>query len=276
MIKKFWLVHTGYYPVFRNVLIAGGGFERVKMPFLFGVAEHSEYGPVLMDAPFDERGPANMGAVAYGLMRGTGLKFDARWSVAGRLDELGFSPEQVDHVLVTHMHADHTGGMGEVADATFHISRREWEYARQVGGLESAIGEYSPADYMSLGDRMKTYDDLPALGDRQGLDLFGDGSVEMYSAPGHTPGHCVYRIHVEGGETIFYGGDAAHTIAHAMGEAKPGLLPRQFTDSLPQAERSLAAIRAHLDEFPDDFFVLCHDPVLGERVIGEGGVEFGG
>lgn len=272
MLEKFWLVHSGYYRVFRNVLIAGGGFERVPMPFLFGVAHHAEHGPVLVDTPFDEKGPRNMGAIVAALMRGTGLRFEKEWSVPGRLAQLGYEPGDVRHVLITHLHADHTGGMDTLDEATFHISRVEWDHARDRSFLDSAMGEYAPEDFASLGDQMNCREDVPLLEQGEGLDVFGDGSVEMCSLPGHTPGHCVYRLHLEGGETVLYAGDAAHTIAHAMGEANPGVLPRQFTDSKTRAEEGLAAIRAHLEEHPDDALVLCHDPGLGDRVISAGGV----
>ena len=274
MIEKFWFVHAGYCPVFSNVLVRGSGFSRRPMPFLFGIAMHSEHGPVLMDAPFDERGPASMGKATHALFRSTGLKFEPQWSVAGRLDELGFSPEQVKHVLVTHLHGDHTGGMKSLPEATFHASRAEWEHANNVGALASTVSAYAPADYESLGEQFELYDELPGLSQRQGFDVFDDGSVEMFLLPGHTPGHCVYRIHIEGGETILYAADAAHTVKRVMGKVQPGLLPKHVAYSLPEAERSLAAIRAHLDEFGDDVLLLCHDPGLGEQVIADGAMVF--
>ncbi len=275
MLEKFWLTHSGYYRVFRNILVAGGGFERVKMPFIFGIGLHAKYGPILMDAPFDESGPANMGTITSTFLSNTGLSFEPDWSVAGRLQELDFSTDDVEQVLVTHLHGDHTGAMKQLENATFHIDTAEWEHANNVSLSGRLLGEYCPDDYAELKDQMKCRKDLPALDDGQGFDIFGDGSVEAFSVPGHTPGHCVYRLHVGGGHTIFYAADAAHTFKQLHGEAGPGLMPRQFTQDMPRAEEGLAAIRRHLEKHPDDELVLCHDPTLGERIIDEGVVEFG-
>lgn len=275
MLENFWLTHSGYYRVFRNILIAGGGFERVRMPFLFGIALHPDHGPVLLDAPFDEGGPVNMGALAATFLSATGLSFEPEWSVPGRLEELGFAPDDVEHVLVTHLHGDHTGAMKLLGSATFHIAQAEWEHANDVSFVDRTIGEYVVDDYAELGGQMEFFDDLPHLDDGEGLDLFGDGSVEVFTLPGHTPGHCVYRFHVRGGDTIFYAADAAHTLVQASGEADPGLMPRQFTHDMKKANEGLASIRRHLDTHPDDELIVCHDPELGARVIDEGPMVFG-
>ncbi len=275
MLEKFWLTHSGYYRVFRNILIAGGGFERVRMPFLFGIGLHSEHGPILMDAPFDEDGPANMGVLASNFLSATGLSFAPKWSVPARLEEFGFHTDDVEHVLVTHLHGDHTGAMKCLPNATFHLSQAEWDHANDPPFVGRTFGEYCPDDYASLGEQMQCRDDLPHLDDGEGLDLFGDGSIEVFSLPGHTPGHCVYRLHVQGGDTIFYAADAAHTLLQASGEAEPGLMPRQFTHDMPKANEALASLRRFLEDHPDDELILCHDPELGRQVIDEGPVLFG-
>lgn len=276
MFEKFWFVHCGYYETFGSMLIAGRGLERMRMPFGYGIGLHSERGPVLFDAPFDERGLANMGVLAWAFFAATGLRFEPEWSVANRLRQLGFDRRQVRDVLVTHMHGDHTGAMKQFDRAMFHVSREEWNHAIDPPRLDRFVGAYAVDDYADLAERFNRHEDVPGLEEKAGLDVFGDGSVEMYSLPGHTPGHCVFRVHLADGQVVLYAGDAAHTIERARGRAEPGIMPRQLADDMTRAERSLSVLRRHLEDHPDDELLLCHDPGLADRIIGDGPLEFGG
>lgn len=276
MIDKFILTHCGYFKTPRGGLIAGGGWEREPMPFLFGIAFHSEFGPILIDAPFDKSGAENVGRFAAGLLRRTGLVFSPDWSVASRLEQLSIDPAELQTVLMTHLHSDHTGGMKSLPGASFHTSRREWEVANENPAYLKALANgYSTEDYQSLESQMVLHDDIPHIaGGGPGLDVLDDGSIEIFALPGHTPGHCGYRLHLSSGNILFFAGDAAHTVAHAQGKVEAGFLPPKFADSMPQLEDTLVGLRTHLDAHPDEELFVCHDFDLGARAIAEDGIEW--
>ena len=73
------------------------------------------------------------------------------------------------------------------------IQRREWEAGQDADAI--ARNFFQPKDYEGVGDRVELVD-----GDH---DLLGDGSVELLSTPGHTPGHQSVRV----GEALVIGGD---------------------------------------------------------------------
>ena len=41
----------------------------------------------------------------------------------------GIQPQHIDNVIVTHMHYDHAGGLGDFIHATFHLQQQEMQYA---------------------------------------------------------------------------------------------------------------------------------------------------
>jgi glyoxylase-like metal-dependent hydrolase (beta-lactamase superfamily II) len=124
----------------------------------------------------------------------------------------GYQPEQVDDVLLTHLHADHVGGImtgGKMTfpRATIHVSRKELEYwsnpkneavapsilLPMFKGAQSVLKPYAAAK------RIQPFD--------ANCDLLP--SITAISTPGHTPGHTSYRI-VSDGQTLLVWGDIVH------------------------------------------------------------------
>ena len=130
----------------------------------------------------------------------------------------GYRPEQVDAVLITHLHGDHVGGItadGRMAfpNATVHVDRRESDHWLSRANLEAASkdmkayfegAQSSAAPYIKAG-RWKTFD-----GDAE----FAPGvrALSYGRAPGHTPGHAGYMIE-SGGRKLLVWGDVVHSAA---------------------------------------------------------------
>ncbi len=276
MIDRFCLFHCAYARVPASVIIEDGGWSLIRLPFLGGIAEHSELGPILLDAPYGHEGPSNLGNLMGAVMQKAGLVFEERWSVIPRLEALGLRPADVAHILMTHLHYDHTGAMKTLAHARFHMSRREWEAATEGPEWQASVRGYLRSDYSSLQNCVEMHDDIPHLADSErGLDLFEDGSVEMFFLPGHTPGHCGYRIHLTDGTTVFFVGDAAYTVEQIQGEQGFGLLPKTVASSSGGVEVTRRALQRHFDEHPDDIPICSHELSLGARCIDEGPIIYG-
>jgi glyoxylase-like metal-dependent hydrolase (beta-lactamase superfamily II) len=98
--------------------------------------------------------------------------------------------DQVDltsltRVVLTHLHFDHAGGLPLVPPSVpVVVQRVEWEagHDREVAGRNFFL----PRDYAGAAGSVTLLD-----GDH---DLLGDGSIELLSTPGHTPGHQSVRV----------------------------------------------------------------------------------
>ncbi len=114
----------------------------------------------------------------------------------------GYRPEQVDDILITHMHPDHVGGLSDGAkrmfpNAVVHADRRElaqWQRAAGKGNTTAKAIVAKLAPYVDSG-KYQTFD-----GD---TELFA--GVRSRAAYGHSDGHSFYAIESEDKRLMLWG-----------------------------------------------------------------------
>jgi glyoxylase-like metal-dependent hydrolase (beta-lactamase superfamily II) len=137
-----------------------------------------------------------------------GTPCDPEETAIRQVARLGFAAEDVRHIILTHLHLDHAGGLPDFPEAQVHILRAEYEAAMHpLGLIEHA---YEPAQW-AHGPRWVLHED----GDRQwyGFDCIPIVAgllpeILMIPLPGHTRGHCGVAVATPQG-WLFHCGDAA-------------------------------------------------------------------
>jgi len=131
------------------------------------------------------------------------------------LARTGFKPDDVDAILITHIHTDHTGGLMDgdrrvFPNATVYVSQQEYDFWLTPDNYEKAAKELKPyfeqailkmSPYVKAG-KVKTYS--------YGHEIFP--GVLPVASPGHTPGHSFYQVSSKG-EKIMFWGDILHSAA---------------------------------------------------------------
>jgi N-acyl homoserine lactone hydrolase len=108
------------------------------------------------------------------------FKFEQEERLADQVD-LG----TLTRVVLTHLHFDHAGGLASIpASVPIVIQRAEWQAGQDRAAIERNF--FVPGDYAGTESELVLVD-----GDH---DLLGDGSIELLSTPGHTPGHQSVRV----------------------------------------------------------------------------------
>ena len=165
--------------------------------------------------------------------------------VRAALGALGIDPASLATVVVTHIHLDHAGGVGDIASmfpsaevvvhekGARHLAdpSRLMASARMVYGdaLDVLFGELAPVP----AARLRTLDDVGAV------DL-GDGRrLESYYSPGHAKHHVGLLDSLSGD---LYVGDAAGVYIPETGDLRPATPPPDF--DLEVALASLAKFTA--------------------------------
>lgn len=158
--------------------------------------------------------------------------------ILGTIEKLGFEPEDLKHILITHLHEDHAGSLDylrEKTGATVSIHRKEMEGLKSIPHLVSAPGLMNRIIFNlfikgAVRENRKEYHVDVLLEGGETLDYAG--GLRVIATPGHSPGHTSYLYPGDGGVLIV--GDAA------SGGRKPGY-PVLFSDER-EAFKTLAAI----------------------------------
>jgi glyoxylase-like metal-dependent hydrolase (beta-lactamase superfamily II) len=124
-----------------------------------------------------------------------------RVGIVDRLKELNVTPAQVKYVGISHFHADHTGQLAPFTSATLLIGKGDWDQITSPTPMQGA----NVAGFKSWIDEKRKVE--PLTGDK---DVFGDGSVVVLRAPGHTPGHSALLVRLKDMGPVLLTGDAVH------------------------------------------------------------------
>ena len=131
------------------------------------------------------------------------------------LKAAGYQPEQVDMVLITHMHGDHVGGLvvdGKMAfpNATVHAGKEDADFWLSEAVMKKAPAEaqmFFQAAQASLNPYVQAGKFKPITGSTE----FAPG-IKALAAHGHTPGHTIYTVESKGQKLVLWG-DLMHVAA---------------------------------------------------------------
>jgi glyoxylase-like metal-dependent hydrolase (beta-lactamase superfamily II) len=150
-----------------------------------------------------------------------------------QLAAAGYKPAEVTYLALSHYHSDHTANANEFASATWIVQKAEHDYMFQ----EKPAGIIQPATYSALRNAKKR------ILNNEDLDVFGDGTVRVIAAPGHTPGHQVLLVRLPKRGPVLLAGD----LYHYPEERTTGRLPT-FEFDAAQSKGSRAKIEALLKQ----------------------------
>nr|WP_201469850.1 MBL fold metallo-hydrolase [Microbacterium hydrocarbonoxydans] len=185
--------------------------------------------------------------------------------VASRLNADGVDPASVTHVVLSHLHPDHVGGVRHFPEATFVLGEGHERTLRtprlRTGVLPGLFPEWFPrADKVVLHDGSFQ---TTMIGDIElrAHDLLGDGSYLVVDLPGHADGHMGALIE----SRVLLAGDAAwgRDLIDASSRMRP--LPRAIQHDSDRYLGSVALLGRLMDA---GISVVCsHDPLGSPELL---------
>jgi N-acyl homoserine lactone hydrolase len=130
-------------------------------------------------------------------------------SLVDLLAQVNIKPQQIKYVGISHYHGDHLGQVNSFPKATLLIGKGDWDVL--TGPKLPPSIRRPPGDIVSSEPLMNWISGdgtvEPVLLDK---DVFGDGTVIMLNAPGHTLGHHVLLVKLPRTGNLLLSGDLAH------------------------------------------------------------------
>ena len=171
--------------------------------------------------------------------------------IGPQLRRLGFAPDDVRWVVITHFHTDHAGGLAHFPDNEIVTSRRAFQEARGLlGKARGFLPQHWPTGFApTLVDfASAAFGPFPAS-----TSLTEAGDVHLLPTPGHTGGHL--SVVVEDDETlVFLAGDASYTQRLMLDGRADGVAPKPS-----QSIQTLTRIQRLVAERPT-VYLPSHDP----------------
>jgi glyoxylase-like metal-dependent hydrolase (beta-lactamase superfamily II) len=172
-----------------------------------------------------------------------------------QLRRLGTDLPKVQYLAFSHEHIDHIGNANALTGATWILNTKEHEWTVAHDGHEG-----KPPVLLTQALRAK----IKLIADD--YDVFGDGTVRITAAPGHTPGHQVLLVQPNGQQALILAGD----LWHSYDNYRQNRVPR-FNTSRSETLASMAKVHALAEKLgarilighaPEDFQPIdAKDPV---------------
>jgi glyoxylase-like metal-dependent hydrolase (beta-lactamase superfamily II) len=241
-VQALYALQNGFIGFHRSGLFYGDeGTERVQIPIACYLVRTGD-GLVLFDTGLSPR-------AVPGLLRTDPLaRFTDDDLLVNRLAALGLAADDVDVVVLSHLHFDHAGGAGLLPRAELVAQKDEYAYANY------------PASFFASFYYRKNFD-LP--GARWRL-LDGDTELApgltVLRTDGHTPGHQSLLVELPETGPVILAGDCAYWQEHVDAERVPGVVwnPTLALHSVKRLKTLARLVGGRI--FPG------HDPVFWETV----------
>jgi N-acyl homoserine lactone hydrolase len=214
---------TGTYQTRAAFAFKGGSFRDKRSFAATAILVTHPEGDLLIDAGFGSDVAAHVHAqpwFARAPYRVTG-------TASEQLDASGYDRAGLRGVLITHSHWDHVSGLDQLA-VPIWTNAGELQYA-----AEARDGKVFRT--VSPGHEIHRYEfaDVPYLGFPLSYDVYGDGSVVVVLAGGHTTGSVVIFVTLPTGQRYAFIGDLTWQLEGVREMAERPLLMRKLADVDP-------------------------------------------
>jgi glyoxylase-like metal-dependent hydrolase (beta-lactamase superfamily II) len=198
------------------------------------------------------------------------IQFDFTLTAVAQIQQLGFQPSDVKHILVSHLDLDHAGGISDFPQATIHILSSEYNAAQKLSVMNKL--RYRPQQFKNHRHwnflEPKNGESWFNFHKVQGFHIFND-EILLIPLLGHTTGHCGIAIKQHNG-WVFFCGDAYYSHLELDPNHKLPLLDkleRLFAENNTARLKTLSEIQRLAHNEPRIEIICAHDPVELDRYL---------
>ena len=262
---KCHFTHPGYCTANKSEVLQGEKKENIRFYATIGILEHEKHGLILFDVGYHNNFFESTRRLPFSLYgKITPVFHSEHQTASNRLRSLGYEPDQVKFIIISHFHADHIAGVKDFPNARFICSKEAWDsikYRRGFSALRRGfIPSLLPIDFerrlqllvFNNNEHIKVNN---ILGPE--YDLFTDGSLLLCQLPGHAAGQIGMRLQTEDGE-VFFIADAAWVKKNYQEMHLPSPIVKLFFSSWKDFRVSLQKVNTYYNSKTNTQIIPCH------------------
>jgi glyoxylase-like metal-dependent hydrolase (beta-lactamase superfamily II) len=248
------------------VTLRGGRLRPISFPALVALILHPTFGPILYDTGYAERFEAATEPFPERLYRWlTPPRLPAEERLGAQLGRLGVRLDDVERVLISHLHADHVAGLRDLPRAAFLAL--EADVAAQLGSRwqtlrRGVLPVLLPNDFSA---RLTLVDHRPRieLGPdwapfEHGYDLLGDSSLIGVQLPGHSPAQLGVLLRTTDDRPVLLAADSCWSSRALRERLLPSIVARPLFADWAAYRRTFDGLRQVADRLPDLQIIPSH------------------
>src|SRR6266581_5592149 len=121
-------------------------------------------------------------------------------TLKSQLAQIGYTPDRITYFAMSHYHDDHSANANDYRGSTWLVQKAE----------RDAMFTDPPPRFADASFYSALKDGKTIVINNTDHDVFGDGSVVIKFAPGHTPGHQMLLLKLPKTGLVFLSGDIYH------------------------------------------------------------------
>lgn len=238
----------------------GGGFADERVFGMGSILVQHPQGTLLFDAGFGKNVDAHFRTIPW--IAQVTSKYEKETTVAEQLRARHLEPAALKAVIPTHAHWDHVSGLEDMPGAAVWVTQAERDFIASGHEMSALARSFGALNY-----HVYDFPNGPYLGFAHSYDVFGDGSVVLVPAPGHTPGSIIAFIALPSGKRYALIGDIAWQKEGVDLPAEKPWVPRRIADDRPDQVRALLVQLHQLQQaIPGLVIVPAHDRRVWESL----------
>jgi glyoxylase-like metal-dependent hydrolase (beta-lactamase superfamily II) len=184
-----------------------------------------------------------------------GTDLEQLQTAADQLDASGYDRKHLRYVLLTHAHWDHVSGVSDFPGVPVLVTPAEHRFIDEGGRVTVTAQRIDRSLLKDYG-----FEGGPYLGFDRSHDLYGDGSIVIVPAPGHTPGSVVVFVTLPGGERYAFVGDLVWRLEGILErEERPWATSKTLGEDPAALRDALLRMSAIATRYPQITIVPAHD-----------------